>query len=260
MMVAMSYVESNRAHWDALAADYARAARALWAQPEPTWGNFHVPQSQVPMLPADIAGADVLELGCGTGYVSAWAARAGAKPVGLDNSARQLATARGMQDEFGIPFPLVHADGERPPFQAGRFDLVISEYGASIWCDPHRWLPEAARLLRPGGRLVFLRNSSLLVLCLPPDAADPGLLGDGTAGTRLHRDQFGPHRMASPDGSVEFHPPHGEWIALLRSCGFVLDELVEVAAPAEAVSDFGYVTAEWGRRWPAEEVWKAHLP
>jgi len=35
---------------------------------------------------------------------------------------------------------------------------VISEYGASIWCDPYRWIPEASRLLRPGGDLVFLVN------------------------------------------------------------------------------------------------------
>jgi hypothetical protein len=47
------------------------------------------------------------------------------------------------------------------------FDLVISEYGASIWCDPYRWVPQAARLLHPGGRLVFLRNSTLLMLCVP---------------------------------------------------------------------------------------------
>jgi 2-polyprenyl-3-methyl-5-hydroxy-6-metoxy-1,4-benzoquinol methylase len=97
----MSYMTNNRAHWDAMADDYARAARRLWAQPEPTWGNFHAPQASVPMLPDDLAGKDVLELGCGTGYVSSWAARAGARPVGLDNSARQLANAWRMQQEFG---------------------------------------------------------------------------------------------------------------------------------------------------------------
>ena len=38
------------------------------------------------MLPAELAGRDSLELGCGAGYVSAWLARRGALPVGLDNS------------------------------------------------------------------------------------------------------------------------------------------------------------------------------
>jgi hypothetical protein len=35
---------------------------------------------------------------------------------------------------------------------------LTGEYGAAIWCDPYRWIPEAARLLRPGGELLFLGN------------------------------------------------------------------------------------------------------
>src|SRR3712207_9029763 len=51
------------------------------------------------------------------------------------------------------------------PLRDGCVDLVFSEYGASIWCDPHHWVAEAARVLRPGGRLVFLVNAWLAVLC-----------------------------------------------------------------------------------------------
>jgi SAM-dependent methyltransferase len=249
MMDAMSYVEVNRAHWDRLAEHYARDARRLWAQTEPTWGIFNLPQSQVPMLPADIADADVVELGCGTGYVSAWAARAGARPVGVDNSARQLATAQSMQREFGLAFPLVHADAEHTPLADASFDLVISEYGASIWCDPYRWVPEAARLLRPGGRLVFLRNSTLVMLCVP----DVGIATD-----RLLRPQSGLHRMSwESDPGVEFHLGHGDWIRLLRDCGFVVENLIEVYAPEGAQTEYEYVTTEWARQWPVEEAWFA---
>jgi SAM-dependent methyltransferase len=245
----MSYVQTNRAHWDVRAAEYALTARRLWAQAEPTWGSFNAPQSQVPMLPADLAGADVLELGCGTGYVSAWAARAGGRPVGLDNSARQLATARQMQDEFGLVFPLVQADAERVPFGDARFDLVISEYGASIWCDPYRWVPQAARLLRPGGRLVFLRNSTLLMLCVP----DVGLATD-----RLLRPQAGLHRMSwESDPGVEFHLGHGDWIRLLRGSGFDVDDMIEVYAPENAPAGCDFVSPQWARQWPVEEVWFA---
>ena len=52
----------------------------------------------------------------------------------------------------------------------------------------------------------------------------------------------------------------GEWLRLLCRCGFVVDDLIEVRAPEGASTDFDYVTADWARRWPAEEVWKAHLP
>ena len=245
----MSHVEINRAHWDALAVDYALDARRLWAQPEPTWGSFDVPQSQVPMLPADLAGVDVLELGCGTGYVSAWAARAGGRPVGLDNSARQLATARRMQHEFGLAFPLVQADAECVPLADICFDLVISEYGASIWCDPYRWVPQAARLLRPGGRLVFLCNSTLLMLCVPEV---------GVATDRLLRPQAGLHRMGwESDPGVEFHLSHGDWIRLLRKSGFDVEDMIEVYAPEHAQTGCDFVSPQWARQWPAEEVWFA---
>ena len=237
------------AHWDELAAGYALAARHLWAQPEPTWGNWHAPQSQVPMLPSDLDGLDVLELGCGTGYVSSWVARAGGHPVGLDNSARQLATARQMQREFELDFPLLHADAERVPLVDARFDLVISEYGASIWCDPYRWVPEAARLLRPGGRLVFLRNSTLSMLCVP----DVGVATD-----RLLRPQAGLHRMSwESDPGVEFHLGHGDWIRLLRTSGFEIEDLIEIFAPDDATDDAEYLTVEWARQWPVEEAWFA---
>ena len=247
----MSYVHTNRAHWDELAANYAVAARLLWAQAEPTWGSFNVPQADVPMLPDDVSGKDVLELGCGTGYVSAWVARAGGRPVGLDNSARQLATARLMQQQFGVVFPLLHGDGEHVPLADGRFDLVISEYGASIWCDPYRWVPEAARLLRRGGRLVFLRNSTLSMLCVP----DVGVATD-----RLLRPQAGLHRMSwQSDPGVEFHLGHGDWIRVLRASGFDVEDMIEVFAPADTRKDTDYITADWARQWPVEEVWFARL-
>src|SRR6202007_76875 len=111
--------------------------------------------------------------GCGTGYFSSWLSRCGARPVGLDNSARQLAAAGLFQGGSGSHFPRLHADAERAPLRDASFDLAISEYGAAIWCDPYRWIPEAARILRPKGRLHFLGNSPLLMLTMPD------LEGDG---------------------------------------------------------------------------------
>ncbi|MGH3040363.1 MAG: class I SAM-dependent methyltransferase [Gaiellaceae bacterium] len=67
------------------------------------------------MLPASVHGLDVVELGCGTAYVSAWLARRGALPVGVDITPAQLATARAMQARFGLEFPLVEASAEAVP-------------------------------------------------------------------------------------------------------------------------------------------------
>jgi SAM-dependent methyltransferase len=199
-----------------------------------------------------LAGLDVIELGCGTGYVSAWLARRGARPVGIDNSEAQLETARRFQREFGLEFPLLHGNAEEVPLPDQSFDLAISEYGASIWCDPYSWIPEAARLLRPAGRLIFLGNAALLMLCAPDDDSLP-------VTDRLLHPYFGMRRFEWPgDDSVEFHLPHGEMIGLLRRSGFEVEELIEIRPPDGSVTRYPYVPPlEWAQKWPCEEAWKA---
>ena len=248
------HVLRNRSAWDQWAAGYAEPGLRNWAAGEPRWGIWGIAEAQAGVLPPHLAGLDSIELGCGTGYVSAWLARRGARPVGLDNSRAQLGTARGLQERFGLRFPLVWASAERAPFADASFDLAISEYGASIWCDPYAWIPEAARLLRPGGQLIFLVNSVLLMLTTPDEEEAP-------AGRELLRPYFGMHRFEWPDDdSVEFHLPHGEMIRLLRSCGLQVEDLLELQPPPDATASHQLATLEWARRWPCEEVWKARKP
>ena len=239
----------NRELWTKSNAEHTgERARAAWAAAEITWGVFDIPEADVRVLP-DVDGNDAVELGCGTAYVSAWLARRGARPVGVDITPAQLATARAMQEEFGLEFPLVEADAAESGLPAGCADLVVSEYGASIWVDPYRWIPEASRLLRPGGELVFLCNSTLVILCSPD--------GDVPAGEQLARPQFGLHRLDCWDG-VEFHLAHGDWIATLGRHGFSVDALHELYAPEGAQqTKYEWVTPEWAQRWPHEEIWVA---
>jgi SAM-dependent methyltransferase len=244
------HVARNRSSWDRLAAKYEEPGRLNWASEEPRWGIWGVPESQVGMLPSEVAGLDVIELGCGTGYVSAWLARRGARPVGIDNSEAQLETAKRFQREFTLDFPLLHGNAEEVPFPDQSFDLAISEYGASIWCDPYRWIPEAARLLRPGGRLIFLINAALLMLCTPDEEDLP-------PSDRLLRPYFGMHRFEWPDDdSVEFHLPHGEMIGLLRRSGFEVEDLIEIRPPDGSSTRYP-VPLGWAQKWPCEEAWKA---
>src|SRR4051794_22917462 len=157
------HAKVNQAAWNVSAAEYAAAAQRNWGTDEISWGIWNVPETEVGALP-DVAGMDVVELGCGTAYVSAWLARRGARPIGIDLSENQLATARMMQAEHQLEFPLVHASAENVPLSAESADLVISEYGAGLWCDPDLWLREASRLLRADGWLVFLTNSLIVTL------------------------------------------------------------------------------------------------
>jgi SAM-dependent methyltransferase len=246
-------IDPNVAYWTRANAAYADArADAAWAAAEISWGEFGVVEEDLGSPLGDVAGLDVVELGCGTAYFSAWLARRGARPVGVDPTPAQLATARRMQAATGITFPLVEAPGERVPLPDASFDLAVSEYGAALWADPDLWIPEAARLLRPGGRLVFLTNSVLVTLCLPDT---------GMASRELQRPQSALGRIEWPEdgGSVEYHPSHGDWIRILRSAGFEVEGLIEVLAPADAVTHdiYDFVSAEWARQWPAEDIWIA---
>jgi ubiquinone/menaquinone biosynthesis C-methylase UbiE len=182
------HVRRNREVWDRYAPKYVEPGHHSWASDAPSWGIFDVPKSELGMLPRRLDGLDAIELGCGTAYVSAWLARRGARPVGIDNSPAQLETARRYQHEFGIEFPLHLGNAEQTPFPDNSFDLAISEYGASIWCDPYRWIPEASRLLRPGGQLIYLVNGTIHMLCTPDLESEP-------ATDRLLRDYFGMHRF-----------------------------------------------------------------
>jgi len=183
-----SDADRNRAYWTRSNEAYTdENATTNWALDEIVWGIWAVDESELNVL-GDVAGLDVVELGCGTAFVSAWLAKGGARPVGVDVTPAQLATARRMMAETGIEFPLVEADAAETGLPGGSFDLAVSEYGASIWVDPYRWIPEAARLLRPGGLLVFLRNG-VVVATTPDDGFTKKNVGTHT-GTTTFQDSF----------------------------------------------------------------------
>ena len=246
--------QRNRDDWTQKNTAYTdENASAMWAAEEITWGVFGVPESSLETL-GEVAGLDVVELGCGTAYVSAWLAKRGARPVGVDVTPAQLATARRCQGELGLEFPLVEASAEDVPLPSGSFDLAISEYGASIWCDPHLWLPEAHRLLRPGGRLWFLRNSTISMLCAPDE---------GRPSESLLRPQRGLGRLEWPgELGIEWQLPHGELFRLLKRTGFAVVDLVELYPPDDAVDHpyYDVFSVEWARKWPSEEIWVAEKP
>jgi SAM-dependent methyltransferase len=247
------YVALNRDAWTKSNAEYTDArARDAWAQDEITWGKWNLPESEVGILPP-LDGKDVVELGCGTAYFGAWMKRHGARRVvGVDVTPAQLDTARRMNEEFGLGLEFLEENAEHTSLPDESFDLAFSEYGASIWCDPELWIAEAARLLRPGGELVFMRGTTLVILCMPDE---------GNVTEQLVRPQKGIYRLdwVDDDPGVEFHPSTSEMFAVLRKNGFELVDFRELFAPEDAVDHeyYAFVSAEWAKRWPDEEIWRA---
>jgi SAM-dependent methyltransferase len=244
------YVAKNRESWTKSNAEYTDArAPTAWAREEIAWGMTKTPESEVRMLP-ELDGKEVVELGCGTAYFGAWLKRAGARRVvGVDVTPSQLATAKRLNEETGLGLEFVEANAEETGLPDASFDLVVSEYGASIWCDPYKWIPEAARLLRPGGELVFLRNATLAVLCWT----------DEETTQTLQRPQRGLRRIDwEDDGTTEFQMGHSEWVRVLRANGFEIVDLAELYADENAEKHSYYdFNPEWARQWPWEEIWRA---
>jgi ubiquinone/menaquinone biosynthesis C-methylase UbiE len=251
------YAVRNRASWTAANAQYtAGRARESWGKDQISWGVWKVPEDELRVLP-DVRGLEVIELGCGTAYFGAWLKKRGARRVvGVDITPAQLATAREMNAEFDLGLEFIEANAEDVPLPDASFDIAFSEYGASIWCDPYLWIPEAARLLRPGGELIFARNSTLQILCSPDD---------DLVGERLVRPQKGMHHIDWQDEdtgpSTDFHISASEQFRLLRDTGFELLDFRELYPPDDAVDHpyYKWTPVAWAKQWPAEEIWRARL-
>ena len=240
----------NRAAWDAASDQYQERHRDFIGQAEPRWGMWQLPERELGIL-GDVSAKDVLEYGCGAAQWSILLARAGARPVGLDNSGRQLEHAQALMAEAGVDFPLVHASAGEAPFDDGSFDVVFCDHGAMTFADPYVTVPEVARLLRPSGLFAFSHTTALSIICFDPDA--------DTTEPELRRDLFGLHRIEWPgdDEPVEFNLPQGKWIELFLGNGFLIEDLVEVRPPEGVESTYRSPSeTEWARRWPMEQIWK----
>jgi SAM-dependent methyltransferase len=101
-----------------------------------------------------VAGKDVLDLGCGTGYGSARVAETARRVVGADVCDETLAHARARHTGANLTFEALK-EGAPLPFEAGSFDVVLSFQVIEHVGDPHGQLRGIHRVLAPGGTLLL---------------------------------------------------------------------------------------------------------
>jgi len=144
----------NRWVFDAGADVYA------WLSWQPVWREHcasladHFPKLDRPI--------DVLDLGIGPGIsgVGILDRRPDARVVGLDLAGRMLKQAQRRVRRVGCRVPLVQADATSLPFPDDSFDVVTGHSFLYLVPDRERVVAEAARVLRPGGRAVFLEPAA----------------------------------------------------------------------------------------------------
>jgi SAM-dependent methyltransferase len=246
-------VRRNLASWEADSAAYqARNASHLDEGVPLAWGTWNVPEDRIGAL-GDVTGLRALELGCGACQFGLKVSRRGADVIGLDFSEHQLRAGKSNIARSGLRFPLVRADAEQLPFANETFDLVFCDHGATSFTDPHEVVPEAARVLRRGGHLVFNMASPFIWVCWGDD--------DEPAGRTLRRPYFDLGRTAVEDETgttVEWPMTYGEWIRVFRASGLAVEDLIELRPDPGATTTYtDFAPFDWARDFPGEHIWKA---
>ncbi len=238
----------NRALWEATSDEYEQQhEEALSGENAMAWGLWRIPESELHVF-ADVVDRDMLEFGCGAARWSIALAQRGARPVGLDISPRQLHHAFRLMQAAHVDFPLIEASAEDVPLPDASFDIIFCDWGAMTFGDPFRTVPEASRLLRPGGLFAFATSTPIATACY-------NVQTDQVEQTLFH-DYFGMSRLEWED-EVDFQLPYGEWLRLFRKTHFLIEDLIEIRPPADAISTYrSAAETEWARHWPMENIWK----
>jgi SAM-dependent methyltransferase len=233
---------ASQAWWDANADDYQREHGRFLGNDRWIWGPEGLDEAQEGLL-GSVTGQRILEVGCGAAAGSHWLRRAGAWPVGIDISHRQLQHSRRLDEVV----PVVVGDAERLPFADASFDGAAAAYGALPFvADAAAVMAEVARVLRPGSRWVF-SVSHPIRWCFPDDPS--------AAGLTVNRSYFDRRAYVEQDADgratyVEHHRTVRDWVRLVLGAGFTVVDVVEPEWPDDQREVWGGWSPLRGRALP----------
>ena len=249
-------LQANRADWDRYADEYQATHGEFLGDDGFLWGPEGVREDAVGAL-GDVAGKDVLELGCGAGQCSRWVLRRGGRPVGLDVSVRQLQHSRRIDLEHGVRVPVVCAGAAAIPFADASFDVVFSAFGAlQFIADADALVAEIARVSRPGARLAFSVTHPTRWM-FPDDPGEGGLLASQSYWDRTPYVEVDDE--TGETSYVEHHRTLGDWVRALAAHGYRIVDLVEPEWPAEHDRVWGGWSRTRGRLTPGTALYVADL-
>ncbi len=248
---------ANRRWWDAQARTYQDEHGAFLGDVDLLWCPEGVREAQAHLL-GEVSGLDVLEVGCGAAQGARWLVAAGARVTAFDVSAGQLRESRRLDERSGVAVPrLVQADAQQLPFRSRAFDLVVSAFGGIPFvADSARTMRECARVLRPGGRLVF--SVTHPVRWVFPD--DPGPAGLTVGQSYFDRTPYVEVDERGEAAYVEHHRTIGDRVRELVGAGLALDDLIEPEWPPGHDREWGQWSPLRGALLPGTSIWVAHRP
>jgi SAM-dependent methyltransferase len=251
---------ANRRWWDASAVEYQDEHGDFLGDADLLWCPEGLREADARLLgdPVDLAGRDVLEVGCGAAQGARWLVAQGARVTALDVSAGQLRQARVLDARSGVAVPrLVQADAQRLPFRDAAFDLVVSAFGAVPFvADSAGTLREVARVLRPGGRFVF--STTHPTRWAFPD--DPGPRGLTVQQSYFDRTPYVEVDETGAATYVEHHRTLSDRVREIVGAGLLLDDLVEPEWPDDHEREWGQWSPLRGRLMPGTAIWVTHKP
>ncbi|PZT77907.1 class I SAM-dependent methyltransferase [Streptomyces sp. AC1-42W] len=246
----MDSIPANRRLWNRISGAYQRRHDPQIGASPRLWGMYSIPDAELGAL-GDVTGKRVLELGCGAGQWSRSLAAEGATVVGMDLSEAQLAAAAGAMG--ADRYALVQGAAEQLPFADHAFDLVFCDFGGLSWAPARLAVPQTARVLAPGGRLVFNVAAPWFETCYD-EAAE-------RVTTTLQKPYFGLDAIAEDEGATSYQLTYGDWVRVLRGAGLVIDDLIEPRPDAATLNGYNPTDPpDWAHHWPAEMLWVTHKP
>lgn len=161
-------------------------------------------------------GSQVLEIGCGAGFMSIALARKGLNVLAIDSTQAMLEQARQNAEASSVKLSLEIGDATCLEFADDSFDLVVA-LGVIPWLEqPELAIKEMARITKPGGHIVFSADNRIRLNALLDPLLNPVLVPlKRLIKTALHR--LGLRHLSTRDIGATFHSLHFIDKAVMRA-------------------------------------------